>query len=324
MPLHLVAPRHGKSSNWTVKGSHLGVFLNKSAGTPDKRLAARMLAKFRTEIENGTLAETHAPNFADAVTSYIGHGGARRFVSPLLEHFKTTPLRAITQQALDHAAIKLYPNHTPATRNRQVYTPVSAILRHAGEPLNALRRPKGSTGTRRTTHLSREDAFALIRAGTQLDARFGALLTFLLYTGARLGEALALDWADVDLARGLVLIRQTKTERPRTAVLPANVVKVLDALPRGQSVFRFSKGGHLYKLLGEAAEAAGVPFPERVAFHLFRHTWATWMRRYAGLDTAALVETGAWKSRASASVYEHLDASEEAHKVQHLPVMGET
>jgi hypothetical protein len=44
------------------------------------------------------------------------------------------------------------------------------------------------------------------------------------------------------------------------------------------------------------------------------------MRRYAGLDTAALVETGAWRSRQSASVYEHLDASEESKKVLRLPV----
>jgi hypothetical protein len=43
------------------------------------------------------------------------------------------------------------------------------------------------------------------------------------------------------------------------------------------------------------------------------------MRRYAGMDTAALVETGAWRSRVSASVYEHLDASEESMKVLRLP-----
>jgi integrase len=66
-----------------------------------------------------------------------------------------------------------------------------------------------------------------------------------------------------------------------------------------------------------------VPIPDRVAFHLFRHTWATWMRRYAGMDTAGLVETGAWKSRVSASVYEHLDATVEGRKAALLPTMAD-
>jgi integrase len=76
-------------------------------------------------------------------------------------------------------------------------------------------------------------------------------------------------------------------------------------------------------MLADAMHAAGVSFPPRQrGFHLFRHTWATWMRRYGGLDTSALLETGAWRSRAAASRYEHLDATEEARKANLLPVMG--
>jgi hypothetical protein len=66
----------------------------------------------------------------------------------------------------------------------------------------------------------------------------------------------------------------------------------------------------------------GVSFPPRqCGFHLFRHTWATWMRRYGGLDTSGLLETGAWRDRSSAARYEHLDATEEAQKANLLPVM---
>jgi integrase len=86
-------------------------------------------------------------------------------------------------------------------------------------------------------------------------------------------------------------------------------------------VFRLTKCGRIYTWLDASAKAAGVVIPDRVAFHLFRHTWATWMRRYAGMDTAGLVETGAWRSRVSASVYEHLDATEEGRKAALLPVM---
>jgi integrase len=150
---------------------------------------------------------------------------------------------------------------------------------------------------------------------------FGALVKLLLYTGARLGEALALQWSDVDLARRAVTIRQTKTEGARTAFLPELVVDAIKPLSRdGRVFFPFTKGSRLYAMLAHAEKAAGITIPDRLGFHILRHTWATWMRRHAGLDTAALVETGAWRSRKSASVYEHLDATDEALKVNLLPV----
>ena len=67
---------------------------------------------------------------------------------------------------------------------------------------------------------------------------------------------------------------------------------------------------------------AGVHIPERVAYHIFRHTWAAWMRRYGGLDTSGLVATGAWRSHSAAKLYEHAEASEEARKADLLPVVG--
>jgi integrase len=61
-----------------------------------------------------------------------------------------------------------------------------------------------------------------------------------------------------------------------------------------------------------------------VAFHVFRHTWGAWMRRYGGLDTSGLVETGAWRSRQAAAVYEHAVQSEEARKADALPIVWKT
>ncbi|MCZ7564732.1 MAG: hypothetical protein M5U07_06365 [Xanthobacteraceae bacterium] len=70
-------------------------------------------------------------------------GGDRRFLAPLLEHFGNTILTAIDSQAIDAAVIALYPDAPGATRNRQVYTPVSAVLKHAGEQLE-VRTPAGA------------------------------------------------------------------------------------------------------------------------------------------------------------------------------------
>ena len=84
-------------------------------------------------------------------------------------------------------------------------------------------------------------------------------------------------------------------------------------------MFRHRPRGRLYKLLYQAAEAAKVTLPEREAFHIFRHTYGTWMRRYGRVDTKGLVATGAWKSEQSASRYAHTVVSEEAQKAAMLP-----
>jgi integrase len=139
-----------------------------------------------------------------------------------------------------------------------------------------------------------------------------------------LSEALKLTWNDVRLADGFAYIPTTKNDEPRAVFLPPVAVASLANIGRGEvgKVFRFAKGGHLYSLLRAAAIRGGVDLVERSAFHIFRHTYATWMRRYAGLDTKGLVATGAWRDRKSADRYEHVQVSEEARKAVLLPTKG--
>jgi integrase len=153
-------------------------------------------------------------------------GRSKRFLAPLLKRFGDTPLSGIVQAEVDAAAIALYPRASAPTRNRQVYSPVSAILRHCGVQ-RPIRRPKGSASAPRPHWLKPEQAFALLDAAAVIDQRFGALLSFLLYRGPRLSEALRLEWPDVDLARSTALLRQTKNGEPMTLHLPPQVIAAL-------------------------------------------------------------------------------------------------
>jgi len=320
VPLKLIPPKPGRSPNYRIRGTYLGHYLDRSTETGDRRVASRLFAKWKEDIERGAYAAPDAPTFAGAALTYMNAGGERRFMEPLLLHFGTMPLAHITQDAIDAAAIKLLPMATSATRNRQVYSPVSAVLRRAGVTL-VLRRPQGAQGTPRLTFLSPAQAQALLTAAEARNATLGALCIFLLYTGVRLSEALSLAPADVELDAARAFIRDTKNGDPLTVHLPPVVVAALANLEFGKErVFRLTKAGRLYKLFAEAVEAAGVPVPERLAFHIFRHTYGAWMRRFAGSDTAGLVATGRWKSRTAAAVYEHADVTEEAMKADMLPV----
>jgi integrase len=321
MPYRLIDPAPGRSPFYRVRGTEFGVYIDRSAQTGDRREAQKFLAARREDARrasvSGPLRAT--PTFASAALAYMQAGKERRFLPPLLEHFGETPLGDIDQAAIDAAAVALYPDASPATRNRQAYSPVSAVLRHAGVAM-VLRRPRGAQGTPRTAFLNKAEAFALLAAGAAQSPRFGALLTILLYTGVRLSEALRLEWSDVDLARATALLRETKNGRPLTVHLPPVALSALANLPdRTGRIFRLTKAGRLYTLWAEAEAAAGLTLPPRSAFHILRHSHATWRRLYTAADTTALTQTGLWRSRNAAAVYEHVDATAESRKSDLLP-----
>jgi integrase len=56
-----------------------------------------------------------------------------------------------------------------------------------------------------------------------------------------------------------------------------------------------------------------------VGFHTFRHTWATWLRRYGGADVQGLVATGNWRDPRSAARYAHVEPRDEWARVEKLP-----
>src|SRR5262249_49875434 len=72
-------------------------------------------------------------------------------------------------------------------------------------------------------------------------------------------------------------------------------------------------------LLKMTLAEANVVLPRRVAFHVFCHTWATWMRQHGGLDTFDLVRTDRWSDPESADRYAPVVGSEQARRADLLP-----
>jgi integrase len=324
MPLTLVPPASGRTKFYRVRGHESGVAVDRSTKTEDKRQAQRLLVQWRDEARRQAV-EGHkpaSPTFASAVYAYLSAGRSERFLKPIVGHLGDKPLTSIDQSTIDAAAVALYPDATSATRNRQVYSPVSAVLRHAGVTI-ALRRPKGAGGQRRLDWLRPKQAFALLRAARDIHPRFAALLVFLLYTGVRLSEALRLEWKDVDLDHAQALIRQTKTGQPITVHLPPPIIKALTALdrPRPRVLYPIGKGSGVYEMWAQAEKAAGLALP--AAFHVLRHSHAHWRRLYTDADTSALLATGLWASREAASRYEHVDVQDESRKSDLLPTEDE-
>lgn len=337
MPLKLVPPITGSTPYWYVRGTLLGIRLHRSTGVADQKEARIVLKRWRAEIlrgeyRHGVSAETTVGprTFMAAARAYIEAGGEESHLMAILDYrgdgtIHAHALDAVDQVAIDRLAAAMYPTAAAATRNRQVYTPVSAVLKRAGIE-REIRRPKGWRGERSISWLRPEQAFALLAAADALSAEFGLFCRLLLYTGMRLGEALAIKIGDVDLGRSTIYLPRTKNGEGRAVHLTPELVADLANHPLGldrpahTKLIRYHASGRLRAMLKAAMTSAGLAFPRRQAgFHIFCHTWATWMRRYGGLDTSALLETKRWKDPTSARIYEHLETSEEARKADLLP-----
>jgi integrase len=339
MPLKLVPPRQGKTPYWYVRGKYLGVALDHSTGTTEERVAKTIRRRWKDQIERGEHplqkpadpVATTEPTFLAAAVAYMQAGGERKYLSPIIElngegAIRDTPISQLDQVAIDKAAAVLFPHGSAQTKNRQFYTPVSAVLKRAGID-KAIKRPKGWRGNKSTSWLEPVQAFALVKAADAVDSEFGIFLRLLLYTGMRLSEALDITIGRVDLQRRTIYLPETKNGEARPVYLPEPAVTALANHPRGldrhseQRLFRFHVSGRLRDMLNEAKRLAGIVLPRRQGgFHVFCHTYGTWMHRYGGLDNYGLTRTERWKDPRSADRYLHTEVSEEARRADLLPV----
>ena len=340
MPLKLVPPRTPKTPNWSIRGTYLGVAVDRSARTPKKAVAERELKKLEGKIERGEYPEKPKPknaaSFLSAAVAYMKDGGSRRYVGKLIDYFGETALPLIDQDAIDEAASTLYPNVTAATRNGCVHTPVSAILHHAGVKIT-VRRPKGYKEKTKTLFLLPDDAFAIIGAANAIDAEMGRLLSFLLYTGCRIGEALALKWERVSLDDRTAYIETSKNDDPRTVRLTEELCSLLEPHRKAAGkVFRFHQGGHRNFIFlnakvtacgtgcaAEAWRADGDP-----ALSLFVGDVPHVLSHLGDVDAEVRGRRSAGPrrhrplARRAARRYTHTAAHEEWSRVDSLPVSG--
>ena len=210
----------------------------------------------------------------------------------------------------------LNPDADPSTYLRQIVTPLRAILRHAADrgwcDTPRIATPKTPGG--RTHYMMPDEAERLIAAAAP---HLRPLLIFLLGTGARMAEAIYLDWRDVDLtgARAIFWGDKTKSGKRRNARLPARVIAALANIPHREGpVFLSDKrrpyadrrgayGGQIKKGWQGALRRAGLD--TGLTPHDLRHTWASW--HYAiNRDLLALKIEGGWSSVTLVECYAHL------------------
>lgn len=314
----------------SVRHSELGILPEQKLKQPSKAQQKRVFSEplVLAERSAGFSAEH---TFRDAASMYVYLGGEERFLSAVLPALGDVALSRINLALVCQVAGYLYPAASPATINRQVFTPVSAVLRCAAEagwcPEPALRRPKQHRSPARW--ITKAEADRLIECAAP---HLKPLLVFLLYTGARIGEALRLDWKDVDLDRRHVDFIETKNGTSRGVPLHGRVVEALKnlsarkgrvfrdhlgrpyTLPVGRDARDTSSGSRIKSAFSTAIKKAGL---EGFRVHDCRHTWATWHYR-ANRDLGALQRLGGWKSTQMVLRYAHTNVEDLAVTVDRI------
>lgn len=324
MPLRLYPPGQGagtsRGPHWKIRGAYLGVHVDRSAGTDREALARKELRRIEREIEDGGQPVRRAqPTFADAALSYLSGCPVSEvpYVNRLLDHFKATALSAINQTAIDDCAARLHPGAKPATINRNCLTPLAAVLHHAAERemcgwvrVRKRKEPRG-----RVRWIEPDQAERLLSA---CNDRLRPLALFLLFTGARLNEAISLDWERVDLVRRHAVFADTKNGETYGVPLGERLWLALANMPgpREGRVFGYWDRWAVYRDWRLACKTAGI---SDFTPHDCRHTFATWLRQ-AGKDMRALMELGRWKDTKSVARYSHVSSSELRDAVDSLPL----
>jgi integrase len=324
MSLKLIR-RHG-SPNWYLRGTVRGITVDESTGIADRKAAETIRAQREWELIQASIHGRKATaSFLEAAVAYMEAGGERRYLKRLIDHFGNLSLAKIDQAAIDHAAKALYPTAAASTLNRQVYTPVSAVLKHGAArglcEYRQVERPVQPRG--RVRWITPAEADRLIAASA---VHLRPLVIFLLYTGARVSEALYLDWRQVELSRSHVDFIATKNGESRGVPLHPRVIAALSSLPRRKGeVFR-RPDGHAYARKDDGGGQIKTGFNgacRRAGLtdfspHDCRHTWATW-HYAANRDLPALMKLGGWKSEKMVLRYAHVNVAHLAQTIAALP-----
>lgn len=195
-------------------------------------------------------------------------------------------LDAVTTRQIEDFHNQIKQERTPATANRYL-----ALLKHmfslavkwryiSDNPARPIKMFKENN--QRTAWLDADQINALLAAcEAEENIYAGALFPFLLFTGSRLGEALAARWDNVDIKRKMWRIPEAKSGRGRNVPLSLSAVEVLENIPQQPSSLFVFCGQEVDKPLVNVAKpwkrvktTSGLPEDFRV--HDLRHTFASW------------------------------------------------
>jgi integrase len=280
---------------WWYSGTVAGRRLRGSTKTSLKDEAEHIAHEIERRQLQGGRDPGSVLTFAAAALEYRKVRGEPRYLVRVEDYWKNTLVKDITRGALKRAAVTLLPNAKGAYRNRAVIVPTAAVINFAASlELCPPFRPERFSETKA---IREPVTWAWVQAFMGASSpHLGALACFMFLTGARISEALAVCWRDIDFGAARVRIRMGKLGgQERLAHMPAELVAALASIPSNRDddalVFPYACGAACKDPWHAAIKRAGI---KRLTPHSCRHGFATALL-HAGIDPITVAKRGGWK-----------------------------
>lgn len=305
------------SSCWWVKITLDGRTVQRSTGTNDKIQAQEFHDRLKTQMwEQNRLGVKSRRSWKEAVVRWLEetsekatHHEDKRKLIWLDTYLGELMLDDVTLDVIDNIKAAKLKEAAKSTTNRYLALIRSILLRARDEWEWINKVPKVrlfKESAHRERSLTREQAGKLL---AELPHHLRDLVLFSLATGLRQGNALRLEWSQINLEQRHAWIHAWQSKNRRPIAIPLNEA--------AYSVLIRQKGKHesrVFTFQGKplnsantrawrkALQRAGI---DNFRWHDLRHTWATWQRQ-AGTPTHELQRLGGWRTGAMVERYAHL------------------
>jgi integrase len=336
--------------NFTYQGRRFRVRLSKDKKTSQLLLHDKILRMEKGELGLGRVSH----NLKVAVSDFLSHTKANQRTSTLSRY--TSCLASFQRFAESESIHTLQDITTEHVEKYKGWRKTNLVTRNGSDKTKAKRPPRSKTinnelvavkamlnfavrtkkikespaqgvkplkedDKQRRRFLSNEESDRLLQS---CDKDIFPLIFFLLSTGCRLGEAVNLEWSDLDFQKRIVKIQRKSFWVPKTGEreipLASSVSEVLHGIDRAGRRFVFSEGWEplsqnwVRRRLRKAAKKAGI-FGLRV--HDLRHSWAS--RAISGGVNIFAVKTILGHSNLSTTqIYVHSTSAELSKEMEKI------
>ncbi len=297
--------------------------LGQAATNHDPAEERRLLRKSETMKQLGEVyLKDHCAGRCKPTTMAAHEWLLKKYINPKLGHRKLLDLRPADMAKL-HSDLQA----TPYNANR-----VLGMLRAM---LNCAERwemiPRGSNPAavikpyserKRERYLSEDELKALLDAldmaeadGAEAENAIGryeaAAIRLLIFTGCRVSEIITLKWADVDLAKARITLKQHKTDQYGDKIIPLNkpALEIIKTLPRSDAnpyvIVGRMEGEHLINIQKPWRRVRNAAGLEDVRLHDLRHSFASFAVG-AGIPLALIGGLLGHRSVQTTARYAHL------------------
>ncbi len=290
-----------KDGRWqksvTISGQRLYFYSNESTARQAELDIMRQMLEYTQKEERGKLFSEVSEEWEEHHTPTISPTTAKRysiFVKQLNVYFGDMYIKEISPKLVNMYLHKLeleqYSGKTikDALSVLRLISKYANIQNYMSQDFTAyVSPPKGKPSEKREALTDAEIA----TVKNSIDKPFGFFAYFLLYTGCRKGEALALTWEDIDIENKVIHINKSlyfegvkpKLKEPKTTAGKRDIIlltplaeKLTIPTKKNEPIFKGMHGGYMNQSEYQRAWEQYTTIANlTITAHQIRHTFAT-------------------------------------------------